>query len=689
MNVAPPALPASLAANPLLSQWLAFEADGTLTVRTGKVELGQGIATVLAQIVADELGIGVARIRMAAACTASGPNEGLTAGSLSVQESGAALRQVCAEVRALCGQLGVADGWQLPADALAGRRADGEARPRPADELTLRGRDVARIDLPDKIAGRPAFVQDLQPPGLLHGRAVRPPSRGARLSDVDADTVRALPGVVAVVRDGQYLGVVADAEHRAIVAARRLAALAQWDEATTLPDAAALPAFLRAARSETRVVAGPADDTPPPAGLRHLGAHYSRPYLAHASIGPSCALATVTDEGVEVWSHAQGIFHLRADLALILRRPADTIVVHHAQGAGCYGHNGADDAAVDAALLARAVPGRPVRVLWSREDELSWSPFGAAMAVSLQAGLDDTGRIAHWRHEVWSNGHSMRPGRGGEVPVLLAATQLAEPFPAVTAVNPPPGAGGGGERNAVPIYALPDARVVSHRVLDMPLRTSSLRSLGAHCNVFAIESFMDELAQAAQCDPLAFRLRHLDDPRARDVLQAAARNAGWVGRDARERSEGTGFGLGLARYKGSGAWCAAVAEIEAAEAVRVRRLWIAVDVGCVVNPDGVLNQIEGGAVQTVSWVLKEAVRFDHTRVLSASWEDYPILRFSEVPEVHVELMHRPDQPSLGAGEATHGPVAAAIANAVADAVGIRMRDMPLSADALMQAALAD
>ncbi|MBN9410798.1 MAG: xanthine dehydrogenase family protein molybdopterin-binding subunit [Burkholderiales bacterium] len=689
MSGASPALPASLAANPLLSRWLAFEADGTLTVRTGKVELGQGIATVLAQIVADELGIGVARIRMAAASTAHGPNEGLTAGSLSVQESGAALRQVCAEVRALCGQLGAADGWQLPAGALAGRLALGAARPRAAEELTLRGRDVARLDLPGKIAGQPAFVHDLRPPGLLHGRAVRPPSRGARLRDVDVAPVRALPGVVAVVHDGQYLGVVADAEHRAIAAARRLAALAQWDEVATLPDAAALPAFLRAARSEARVVSGAAADTLPPAGLRHLGASYSRPYLAHASIGPSCALATVTDEGVEVWSHTQGIFHLRADLALLLRRPVDDITVHHAQGAGCYGHNGADDAAVDAALLARAVPGRPVRVLWSREDELGWSPFGAAMAVSLSAGLDDTGRIAHWRHEVWSNGHSMRPGRGGDVPVLLAATQLAEPFPAVTAVNPPPGAGGGGERNAVPIYALPDARVLSHRVLDMPLRTSSLRSLGAHCNVFAIESFMDELAEAAQCDPLEFRLRHLDDPRARDVLQAAARNAGWAGRDAREHSEGTGFGLGVARYKGSGAWCAAVAEIEAAEAVRVRRLWIAVDVGCVVNPDGVLNQIEGGAIQTVSWVLKEAVRFDDTRVLSTSWEDYPILRFSEVPEVHVELMHRPDQPSLGAGEATHGPVAAAIANAVADAVGIRMRDMPLSADALMQAALAD
>ncbi|RZL87712.1 MAG: xanthine dehydrogenase family protein molybdopterin-binding subunit, partial [Variovorax sp.] len=364
-------------------------------------------------------------------------------------------------------------------------------------------------------------------------------------------------------------------------------------------------------------------DLPLAPGLQLLRADYSRPYLAHASIGPSCALATFTEQGVEVWSHTQGVFHLRADLALILKRPAHDIVVHHAQGAGCYGHNGADDAAVDAALLARAVPGRPVRVLWSREDELAWSPFGAAMAVSLEAGLDAQGRIAHWRHAVWSNGHSMRPGRGGDVPVLLAATQLAEPFDAVTAVNPPPGAGGGGERNAVPIYALPAARVVSHRVLDMPLRTSSLRSLGAHCNVFAIESFMDELALACSADPLEFRLRHLDDPRARDVLQAAARMAGWADRHTREREEGTGFGLGLARYKNSGAWCAAVAQIEAAESVHVRRLWIAVDVGCVINPDGVVNQIEGGAIQTVSWVLKEAVRFDDARVLSASWEDYP------------------------------------------------------------------
>ena len=367
-------LPASLAANPALSQWLAFNADRTVTVRTGKAELGQGIATVLAQIVADELGVAVDCIRMAAASTASGPNEGLTAGSLSVQESGAALRQVCAEVRALCHDAGITDYWQLGGNALADRAADGVARPRPANELTLRGHNVPRLDLPDKIAGRPSFVHDLQPPGLLHGRAVRPPSRGAQLRSVDLDAVRALPGVVAVLRDGQYLGVVADTEHRAISAARKLQSLAQWDESATLPDATALPGFLRGSRVETRVVAGAAQDLPPAPGLQSIRSNYSRPYLAHASIGPSCALATWEDDGVEVWSHTQGIFHLRADLALILRRPAHEIVVHHAQGAGCYGHNGADDVAVDAALLARAVPGRPVRVLWSREDELEEQP---------------------------------------------------------------------------------------------------------------------------------------------------------------------------------------------------------------------------------------------------------------------------------------------------------------------------
>jgi CO/xanthine dehydrogenase Mo-binding subunit len=430
------------------------------------------------------------------------------------------------------------------------------------------------------------------------------------------------------------------------------------------------------------------------AGAQSFKASYARPFLAHASIGPSCALARCEADAsgeitrVEVWTHSQGIYNLRPDLALVLGLPAAQIAVRHVPGAGCYGHNGADDAACDAVLLARAVPGRPVQLQWTREDELSCAPFGAAMAVDLQAVVDADGRISDWQHDVWSNGHSMRPGRSS-TPVLHAAALLEKPFARQVAINMPLANGGGAERNALPSYDFAQWRTHSHRALTMPLRTSSLRSLGAHCNVFAVESFLDEMAEQLGVDPLVFRLRHLSDERGRAVLNAAAAMADWPSRHAVERREGAGIGIAFARYKNTGAYCAVVAAVHAEAEVRVEQLWIAADVGLVVNPDGVRNQIEGGAIQTVSWVLKEAVQFDRTRVTSRSWADYPILRFSEVPKVDVQLVSRPGDKSLGAGEATHGPVAAAIANAVADALGLRMRQMPLSADALLQAALAD
>ena len=360
---------------------------------------------------------------------------------------------------------------------------------------------------------------------------------------------------------------------------------------------------------------------------------------------------------MHVWSHSQGMYNLRADLALVLALPPERIVVEHVEGAGCYGHNGADDVALDAVLLARAAQGRPVRVQWSRADELARSPFGAAMAVEIEADLDGAGEIVGWRHAIWSNGHVARPGRN-DSPTLLAASELEKPFPRFIATNPPLATGGGADRNSVPLYDFPAFEITSHRLLTMPLRTSALRSLGAFANVFAIESFLDELAAERGEDPLALRLRHLRDPRARAVLEAAAARAGW---SAWRPREGAGHGIGFARYKHSGAYCAVVAEIEGDADIRVRRLVVAVDVGETINPDGVANQIEGGAIQAASWTLKEAVRFDRTRVLSDAWESYPILTFSEVPAVEVEIVARPEEKPVGAGEAAHGPTAAAIA----------------------------
>lgn len=704
-GAAGPPLPGSLRVNRRLSQWLRFRAEGFVEVYSGKVEIGQGILTALAQIAAEELDVAVERVRMVAASTAKSPDEAVTSGSLSVQESGTAVRHACAEARAI--YLGVAaarlnlppeslavdDGdivaangartsyWELASDELLDREATGQVAPKPEGAHCVVGEAIARLDLPDKVFGKPYFIHDLELPGMLHGRMLRPPAADATLAALDEAPVRALPGVVAVVRDGSLVGVIAESEARADSALRKLAAAATWRAGTELPDEAAMPAWLEAQEAETSVIDGKAAQAPRPVA-RTMSARYSRPYLAHASIGPSCALAQWHESGVHVWSHSQGIFNLRRDLALALGLAEKAIVVEHVQGAGCYGHNGADDVAFDAAWLARAAGGCPVRIQWSRADELAWSPFGPAMAVELEAGLDDAGAIAAWRHTIWSNGHTSRPGRG-KSPALLGAWHLGEAFERLPAINPPVAGGGGAERNAMPLYEFPAPRVVCHRVLAMPLRTSALRSLGAFTNVFAIESFVDEIAAATGEDPLAFRLRHLGDPRARAVIERAAASAGW---NRWQTREGFGHGIGFARYKGTGAYCAVVAEIEAEAQIHVRRLVIAVDVGLVVNPDGVANQMEGGAIQATSWTLKEAVRFDRARVTSDSWEAYPILRCSETPAVEVQIVSRPDCPAVGAGEAAQGPTAAAIANAVFDALGLRARDLPLTAERLRQMA---
>jgi CO/xanthine dehydrogenase Mo-binding subunit len=354
--------------------------------------------------------------------------------------------------------------------------------------------------------------------------------------------------------------------------------------------------------------------------------------------------------------------------------------VQHVEGAGCYGHNGADDVAFDAAWLAREVPGRAVRVQWSRADELTQSPFGPAMVVELAADLDAQGDVLHWRHQVWSPGHSSRPGRSA-TPALLGSWQTAQGFDAPPPINMPLAVGGGAERNAVPGYALPAWQVLRHDV-SAPLRSSALRSLGAFANVFAAESFVDEVALATGSEPLAWRRRHLGhDPRALAVLELAAERGSWT---SRVRADGIGHGLAFARYKNTGAWCAVLAEVEAGAQLRVQRLTIAVDVGLVVNPDGVVAQIEGGAIQATSWALKEAVQFDAAGITSTAWEHYPILRFSEVPAVDVHIVPS-SAPSLGAGEASLGPTAAAIANALFDALGVRVRELPLTPERIVAA----
>jgi nicotinate dehydrogenase subunit B len=689
-----------------LSAWLRINSNGTVTVFTGKVELGQGIASALAQVAADELDVGYRRINMVTADTSLTPDEGFTAGSQSIEQSGTAIRFACAEARQMllaaaaaklrihAGDLTVVDGtitapggqrttyWAVTTDALLRREATAQARPKRAGEHTLIGQSLARRDLPPKFTGGAAYLQDLRLPGMVHARVGRPPVPRAELVSLDAASLKAMPGVIEVVRDGSFVGVVCEREEQAINALVALRTLAVWSRPELPPTLA--DTFDRADPKLPTRDSVVYEKTAPRASVavRQIEARYTRAFQLHASIGPSCAVAHSKNGKLTVWTHSQGVFALRSDISRALALAPAGVVCIHMEGAGCYGHNGADDAAFDAALLARAVPGRPVRVQWMRDDEFMWEPFGSAMSVKVGAGLSADGSIVDWRHELWSYPHARRPG-GREGVNLLGASYLARPFePTFPADVPQPN--GGSDRNSIPLYDFPNQKIVKHYMPDAPLRTSSLRTLGAYANVFAIESLMDEAAAAAGADPVEFRLRHLRDERARTVIEAAAGNSGWRPSALGDGGRGTGStlqgrGIGFARYKNHACYCAVVAEVEVdriSGVVRVTRAWSAVDAGLAINPDGIVNQIEGGLIQSASWTLKEAVKIDRSGIRTKSWIDYPILRFSEVPSVEVEVIQRPTEDSLGVGEGAQGPTGAAIANAFAAATGRRLRDIP-------------
>jgi CO/xanthine dehydrogenase Mo-binding subunit len=696
-------LPPSLARNARLDRWVAVRQDGVVEIRTGKVEIGQGITSTLAQIAAEELDVDYTRIRMISADTGRSPNEGVTAGSRSTVESGSALRQACAEVRsafleAAAQRLGVGidglfvrDGtihrrasnesvtyWDLSGAVDLARDADGRAAPKRADQLSLVGKSLPRIDLPGKVIGSDVYVHDLELPGMLHGRVLRPPSYRATLQAFDSGRTEAMPGVRAVVRNGRFIGVVAEREEQAVSAVAALGKYVRWTEVADLPDVNELPAYLRSLPANPMVLSE--KGTSLQAASQRLSAAYSRPFLAHASIGPSCAVARSQGGAIEIWSQSQSIHPTRKDIATTLGIAPDAITVHHVQGAGCYGHNGADDAALDAVLLARAVEGHPVRLQWSHEDELAWSPYGPAMVVAM-SGSVDSGRIVDWRHDMWSNPHIARPGLQ-ENPSLLAAWHIEPPFAQPPGIDALPGGKAASQRNAVPIYDFPNQGVVHHVLDRLPLRTGTLRAIGGFINTFAIECFIDELAHSAGIDPIDLRLKHLSDERGTAVINAARERSGL----ARKRQSGSrGMGLGFARYSNEASYAAVVVEVDIGETIKVVKAVAAVDCGRTINPDGVANQVEGGIVQAVSWVLKEQVRFDRSRVTTRNWDSYPILRFSEAPPVDVTIIDRPDQPSLGVGEAVAGPTAAAIANAVFDAIGVRVRDLPLTRERMMMA----
>ena len=703
----------SLRSQPDLDAWLRVNDDETVTVFSGKVELGQGIKTALAQIAADELDLALERIRVVTADTARTPDEGGTTGSRSLETSGLAIRLAAAEARSHmlslafeelesltpAEDLDVQDGvitdtrsgrqtsyWDLMAGRRFARQISEQRSSKAHSQYQHVGAPAQRVDLLAKVTGGAAYVHDLALPGMIHARVLRPPNYHAQLASIDTAVIQAMPGVLAVVVDGSFLAVIAEREEQALRAHDKAREIATWRDAGALPPPERIYDNLLAGPAQSNeVLDGVAQDdlyVKRDMGAEPAPAHqatYYRPFHMHASLGPSAALALWQDDDLTVWSHSQAPFVLRDVLAQVLDLKGEAIRVIHVEGAGCYGHNGADDVALDAALAARALPGSPVLMKWSRADEHAWEPYGSAMVMKLGADLTQNGEILRWRGDIWSYAHSTRPAVGLETSGLLASWHLAAPF-APQQPRPMGGYHSGAHRNADPIYSLPDKRILRHAVEDSPLRVSALRSLGAYANVFAIESFMDELAVTVGSDPLEFRLRHLTDARARAVLLAAAEKAGWTSRNE-ERLSGQGWGMALAQYKNLQTYCAIIVNVgveRGSGEVRFLRVIIAADAGQAVNPDGLSNQLEGGFVQAASWTLFESVQFDAHGITSLDWESYPIMTFESAPVIETVILNRPDMPMLGAGEAAQNPTPAAIANAIYDAAGIRLRELPFT-----------
>jgi nicotinate dehydrogenase subunit B len=717
----------SLKQHPLLRQWLRLDGTGHVQALSGKVDLGQGISHALRLIVAQELRIAPTDVDMVPASTHTSPDEAVTSGSLSVQHSGAALRCAAAHWREMCrlhmaqrsgvdpSDVRCANGEFLVhahAPSLTSKASYAELTTAPMWQSTIDPTQVQsplaaqdfeawpttptarRPDVASKVFGEFEYIHDRVLPNMCHGMVFRPSTLTAQVIAAEMQSLiqhlEKQPGVLGVHLDGLLLGVLTETEFALSLVVKHIeegvAQRQYWRCYAEMPDAASLSTWLKAQALDTTVVTDTGnashDET-----LQHISAEFHRPYLQHASIGLCCALAQWTNDAqqLEVWSHSQGIYNLRRDLALAFDLSAEHVQVSHVEGAGCYGHNGADDVAFDAAWLAQRVPGRPVRVQWTRHAELGHAPLAPAMAVSIQVGVNAQGQIAEWTQTVWSQGHGTRPGRG-KTPALLGAWQTAHPQPVTMAVNAAMAVGGGSERNAQPPYDVPAVKVINHRVLNMPFRVSAMRALGAPTNVFAAESIMDELARRTSQDPLAFRLMHLrsaDQARAVAVLQKVAQMADWTSPRPTHRPEGWGRGLAYARYKNTGAYCAVVVELVAEEKVKLNKLWIAVDLGQVIDADGAINQIEGGALQAASWALCESTQLSAQGVASCNWDSYPILKFSDMPEVDVHLMSQPQAPALGAGECSAGPTCAAIANAIFDALGVRMRSMPLTPENLL------
>lgn len=683
-----------------LDAWLEVRPSASITLKTGKVELGQGILLALRQIVAEELGVSLDCIEVLSGDTQETPNEAGTVGSMSIETSGATFRRAAAILKkqlidaaalrlqadrslvtSRSGKFYLGDikteetFWTVVADADLGIDIDAKIELKPRDTYSIVG-----ASLPDnatnKLDGN-AFISDMSLEGMLHGRIIRRAHYAAKLDFYDTKQIAEMLGVVHVFRENDLVGVIASDEHILNVAARRLEQRCKWLLGSRSEQGESALELLERLPSQNRQVRRDLDSRDP--DETDVRATYTKPLIGHASIGPSCGLAVVHADHAEIWSHSQTIFALRDQIAEVLSLPLEKVRVRHGAGAGCYGHNGADDAAMDAVMLARLVPGRPVRVQWTRKDELVSEPLGSPMRINVAAKLSGS-RIVGWTLNTRSGTHIQRPGWNGGPNLLAPAAENAR-WAMSKSMDLP--LHNGGSKNAVALYDFPQ-HVTYEFVPTLPFRLSALRSLGAFANVFAIEGFMDELADVAGIEPVEFRLSHLSDQRARAVIKSVVERSDWT----RSLPEGQGRGLGFARFKNTGTYCAVVAIVEVTERVALKELWASVDAGLPINPAGIRAQIEGGMLQAASWTLKEEVPTRGALLIAESWKDYPILRFDEIPVTDVTVIDAMDHDPTGVGEASLGPTAGAIGNAVANALGIRLRALPLTRDRLIEGMMA-
>jgi len=697
-----PDLPIDLKNNLNINSWLYVDPAGKIDVFSGKVEFGQGIATAFRQIVADEMDVIIERVNILPCVTGIAPNEGVTSGSQSVEFGGLALRYACAQARGTLlekasqslkvpiGDLSIKDGvisaksgetvdyWKLTSTELLQQKADGRYKPKPVTNHRYIGQSIQRIDIPAKVSGGVAYVQDMKFPGMLHARVVRPPAPRAQLISINESAIKSMPGVVAIVKSGSFLAVVAQREEQAVNALVEAKKQSKWEMANDLPSTYA--------QWHKTMIEAPNLDTehavkkdPSKQGKKIIAGEFTKPFIAHASIGPSCAIAILKDGVTTIYNHAQGMYPLQRDIVKALQVPADKVVCVHREGSGMYGQSGADDVALDAALIARELPNQHIRVQWMRDDEFKWEPYNSAMTVKIRASLDEGGNIANWTQDIYSNTHSTRPGEK-EGNNLISSWYMANPQKGSPVTNIPLPAGGS-HRNGIPLYNFPNQQINNHLVQAMPVRVSAFRTLGAFANIFAIESMMDKLAKEANADPVEFRLRHLQNQRGKDVILKVAEMSNWKPNPKRVKKNGKLYGRGMAfsQYKNLQVYCAVVCDIEVDGngKIRVTDVWAAAEAGLIINPDGFKNQIEGGLIQTISWTIYEEVKFNQTGIQTASWADYPILRFEDVPNIQVELINRPNEKSIGVGEG-NAPIAGAIANALAMATNGRVYDLPLS-----------